>query len=97
MNYYLCVNSNPNEYNIPVRTLVQEQFDIHKDPLYFYLTKDKIRPVGWIGDIPVREHHQKVINFLKSKIKNDDEEAGVNKSDNKDSKNFIKRFLNFRK
>ncbi len=88
--YYLCVNSNPNKYSIPARTLIQENFDIHKDPLYYYIEKDKLKPVAWISDLPIRDHHKKVIEFLKSWGKEPD------KDKDKDKKG-IKRFWNFRK
>lgn len=88
-NYYLCVNSNPDEYHVPTRTLSQEQFDIDNNPLYFYLKKDNIRPVGWIGDIPVREHHQKVISFLKAS--NLGSESGTEQKKVKSFWNFFKK------
>jgi hypothetical protein len=59
----MCVNSNP-EYHIPTRTLSQEQFDIEKEPVYYYLSKSDIKPVAWLGKIPIREHHKNVINYL---------------------------------
>lgn len=64
--YYICVNSNPNEYHIPTRSLSQEQFDIEEDPVYYYLSKSDIKPVSWLGKIPIREHHKNVINYLKN-------------------------------
>jgi hypothetical protein len=63
-NYYMCVNTNPDEYHIPTRTLSQEQFDIEEEPVYYYLYKSDLKPVAWLGKIPIREHHKNVINYL---------------------------------
>jgi len=53
---YICVNSNPIEYNIPTLSLVKEQFDIDVNPLYFYINKNTLKPTGFSKEIPISDH-----------------------------------------
>jgi hypothetical protein len=65
-NYYIVVNSKPDEYNIPCVTFTQEEFDIDKEPVSFYLRKSDLKPVSMaVKELPIHEYHQKVIDALK--------------------------------
>jgi hypothetical protein len=65
-NYYIVVNSKPDEYNIPSVTFTQEKYDIVKEPVFFYLRKSDLKPVSVaVKELPVHEYHKKVINALK--------------------------------
>jgi hypothetical protein len=71
--YIVVVNSNPIEYNLPTLTLTQEQFNFgDKDPLFFYIKKDGMRPVGWTDDLIITDYHQKVIDAITKNSTNDD-------------------------
>ena len=44
--------------------ITSDSDDIEKEPVYYYLSKSDIKPVAWLGKIPIREHHKNVINYL---------------------------------
>jgi len=66
--YIVAVNSNPIEYNLPTLTVIQEQFNFgDEDPLFFYIKKDGMIPVGWTDNLIVTDYHQKVIDSITGK------------------------------
>jgi hypothetical protein len=66
--YIIAVNSNPIEYYLPTLTVIQEQFNFGDDePLFFYIEKDKMKPVGWTDDLIITEYHKKVIDKITGK------------------------------
>jgi hypothetical protein len=72
-NYYLVVNSNPDEYSVPTLTFVQSQEDIDEDPVFFYLNKSTLEPHSrQAKSIPIRDYHKLVIDELKGGSKQED-------------------------
>ena len=75
-NYYLVVNSNPDEYSVPTVTFTQAQEDIDKEPVLFYLNKSTLEPHSRQSkSIPIRDYHKLVIDGLKGKSKQEDPKA----------------------
>jgi hypothetical protein len=80
--YIVVVNSNPVEYNLPTLTITQEQFNFGDiEPLFFYLKKDGMKPVGWTtNDLVVTDYHRKVIDTITGrKTTNTESEPRVKK------------------
>lgn len=78
--YIIAVNSNPIEYNLPTLTVIQEQFNFGDDePLFFYIEKDKMKPVGWTDDLIITEYHKKVIDKITGKTTSTESEPRVKK------------------
>jgi hypothetical protein len=78
--YIIAVNSNPIEYYLPTLTVIQEQFNFGDDePLFFYIEKDKMKPVGWTDDLIVTEYHKKVIDKITGKTTSTESEPRVKK------------------
>ena len=64
--YYIVVNSKPNNYYLPTFTLSNSALDIKDDPIFFYLRKKDLKPVSnLVTDLPIHPYHQKVIDVLK--------------------------------
>ena len=75
-NYYLVVNSNPDQYSVPTLTFKQAQEDIDKEPVFFYLNKSTLVPHSRQGkSIPIRDYHKLVIDGLKGGSKQEDPKA----------------------
>jgi hypothetical protein len=78
--YIIAVNSNPIEYYLPTLTVIQEQFNFgDKEPLFFYIEKDKMKPVGWTDDLIITEYHKKVIDKITGKTTSTESEPRVKK------------------
>jgi hypothetical protein len=72
-NYYLVVNSNPDQYSVPTLTFTQAQEDIDKEPIFFYLNKSTLIPHSHRSKpIPIRDYHKLVIGVLKGEDKQED-------------------------
>lgn len=82
--YYIVVNSNPKDYNVPTISFGKCQYDIDEDPLFFYLGKNDLVPVSVaVRPIKVQPFHKKVIDGLK--LSKEKPKTEIDNQDFKDS------------